>query len=451
VAGAFGLWLAGAWATFVALWPATWSDPLFFVWRLYMASRWGVLVSHGTNFFLGRVVEDPGPLFYLVVLPFRLSPLVLLALPAGLVLAALAWRRREDVRLPLMGVAFILFFTVMVSLAAKKGDRYLLPVFPVACILAAWTVMALLGRLAKGRRAWRAGYAGVVAVVLLTSVLWLRLAPHYGAYFNPLLGGGPVAERTYAFGQGEGLELAAQYLNEKEDGGELLAVTFYPPQFRYYFRGEATSLRRGDWDRTWLFADYVVFYVSQVQRQLPTEGLVEFFLGQTPERTIRLGGVDFARVYRPPLLLSGAPPGVEAAPQGWDLGEKLALRGYALGSDRAQAGETFYVTLRWAPVVQLGRDYDFELLLTGEDGGVAWQQAGAPFEGHFPTSWWRPGRAKALRYEVALPRDLAPGTYRLLARAWIPGEGSSLAPHGPTVAGWPEHLAVASVAVGAGR
>ncbi len=113
LAGAFVLWLATMYATFLALWPAAWFRPLFLTYRLYRASRWGTLVSHGSNFFLGRPVDDPGPLFYWVVLPFRLSPLVLILLLAGLVLLVVAVRAykrtRRDLRLPVVALAFVCF------------------------------------------------------------------------------------------------------------------------------------------------------------------------------------------------------------------------------------------------------------------------------------------------------------------------------------------------------
>jgi hypothetical protein len=451
VAGAFALWLAAAWGTFLLLWPATWRDPLFFLWRLYRASRWGVIVSHGSNFFLGRAVDDPGLLFYGVVLPFRLSPLVLLLLPVGLVLLVVAWKRRQEVRLPFVCLSFLLFFTVMVSLAAKKGDRYLLPVFPVADVMAAWVLLALLDKLAgrarAGARAWRIGSGLAVGLVLLVSLLWLPLAPYYGAYFNPLLGGGPVAVRAFAFGQGEGLDLAARYLNAKDNVSDLLVVTFYPEEFRYYFDGEATSLRRGDWDRTWLFADYVVFYVSQVQRQLPTAALVEFFSAQEPEYVARLGGVDFALVYRSPLLLSGRPPAVEQTLEGRRLGEELGLVGYALSADRVHPGDELYATLFWQALSQLGQDDELQVRLVGEDGQVAWQQVGPSFESYFPTSWWRPGRTMYDRYRILLGQDLVPGRYWLTISAREPGSEQALPAHGPADDRWPDSLAVGPIAV----
>jgi hypothetical protein len=449
VGRAFGLWLASAGITFWLAWPAAWANPFFFVYRTYIAARWSVVVSHGTNFFLGKVVPDPGPLFYLVVLPFRLSPLVLILLPLALLAIIFAWRRRHDIRLPVVSLAFLVFFTIMVSLAAKKGDRYLLPAFLPAAILAAWTLSTglkgLVARWHGSPRARLLAYAGAAGLVLLVSLLWLRLAPHYGAYFNPLLGGGPAAADAFAFGQGEGLEMAAAYLNSQEDAPQSLAVTFYPPQFRYYFVGDATSLRRRDWDRTWLFADYVVFYISQVQRREPTAELVEFFLAQEPEYVAGLGGVDFAQVFRPPLLLSGQPPAVVEAFQDRRLGDELSLAGLLLSDGRLSPGQELYLTLAWQPLVQMGHDYELELRLVDPQGGLLWAHSGPAFDGYFPTSWWPPGRTRYLRYRLELPAALPAGLYHLLAGARDPAGGGPLPPHGPTLEAWPDQLLVATL------
>ena len=196
----------------------------------------------------------------------------------------------------------------------------------LADVLAAWAAVELenFHLPLSAPRVSRAWCAVCAAFILASSILWLRLAPYYGAYFNPLLGGGPAAARAFTFGQGEGLDLAARYLNGKENARDLLAVSFYPQEFRYYFDGSATSLRRGDWDKTWQFADYVVFYVSQVQRKLPTAELVDLFSTQQPEYTARLGGVDFATSARRSSCRLAARRGTDAG--GCPAGRRLVGR-----------------------------------------------------------------------------------------------------------------------------
>ncbi|MFH1086740.1 MAG: glycosyltransferase family 39 protein, partial [Chloroflexota bacterium] len=63
--GAAAVWGLVAAAIVVAVWPATWRDPLQ-VLRLVEqgALRQGLNPHENLNYFLGRVVADPGPLFY---------------------------------------------------------------------------------------------------------------------------------------------------------------------------------------------------------------------------------------------------------------------------------------------------------------------------------------------------------------------------------------------------
>ena len=204
-------------------------------------------------------------------------------------------------------------YTAGMSLSAKQGDRYLVVIYPMLDILAALCLTALLSWLGLRWR-WladrRRQFVVALIAILLVALLWLPLAPYYGAYFNPLLGGGRAAVWAFPFGQGEGLDLAAEYLNLKEGAGRLRVASFYPAEFQHYFQGDAVSLRRREWSKTWLYSDYVVFYISQVQRELPDDELVNFFKDREPEYAARIGGVDFAWVYRPPQLRSGAPAAV---------------------------------------------------------------------------------------------------------------------------------------------
>jgi hypothetical protein len=152
--------------------------------------------------------------------------------------------------------------------------------------------------------------------------------------------------------------------------------------------------------------------------------------------------VDFALVYRSPVLLSGQPPAVEGRPEGAWLGDRLALTGYALGAERIEPGQALDASLIWQAVEQLGLDYEFEVRLVAEDGQVVWQQAGQPFEGRFPTSWWRPGHAMVDRYRIELPAGLAPGAYWLTVSARNPANGQALAPQGMVDGRWPDGLAI---------
>jgi hypothetical protein len=429
------LWLLTVLGVFILVWPAAWVDPVGMMWRVLRGSRWGVVTSHGFNYFLGQNIPTPGPLYYLVVVPLRLTPVALvgalLAIPvlAGYLLRL--WRpARQGGRdnrqsgdpgqhtageefLVVVGWAFVIGFLVAISVSAKKGDRYSVPIFPMLDVLAVigWGVVLrwLLRR--RGREPGDGHYVVAGIALLLLAVLWLRLAPYYGAYFNPLLGGGRMATWAFPFGQGEGLDLAASYLNRLPQSESLDVVSFYPTEFGYYFRGRAHSLRRKGWDGTWRFADYVVFYVSQVQRELPTAELVHFFREtQKPVYTARLGNVDFAWVYRSPALLSGRSP-VRSGELDQSLDERLVLVGFDLGQDKLVPGQTAELSLRWRVLRPVQANYVFRLRLVDAAGTFWVSEVGQPYDGHWPTGLWVPGKVMRTRYRVSLPRNLAGGRY----------------------------------------
>jgi hypothetical protein len=122
-----------------------------------------------------------------------------------------------------------------------------------------------------------------------------------------------------------------------------------------------------------------------------------------------------------------------------------------LGETALQPGDDLHVTLAWQALEQLGLAYDFELQLVDGAGAVVWQQAGAPFDGYFPTWWWRPGRTLYVRYRVPLRENLAPGTYRLLVRAYDAESGATLTPTAGEALDRPGYLPVTGLDIGAGN
>ncbi|HEY2990446.1 MAG TPA: glycosyltransferase family 39 protein, partial [Candidatus Binatia bacterium] len=138
-------WSGMALATWVALWPAAWIDlpgAIASVVR-YTATKVGSPHETG-NFFMGRTVDDPGPLFYLVAVALRLTPWVVVGLAAA---AYATLRRRSQPRERLIKFALALFaalFALAISLPAKKFDRYALPIFPALDILAAVGLTSIL-------------------------------------------------------------------------------------------------------------------------------------------------------------------------------------------------------------------------------------------------------------------------------------------------------------------
>jgi len=291
----FVLWCLGAGLAVMLLWPAVWASPLGTVTGvLQTAFGYAAEQSESASFFLGRQVEDAGPLFYPIALAFRSTPLVWLGLLALLVTALWSLLRAAEPEAGQEGgagfeartlLSYGLLFAVLMTMASKKFDRYMLPVMMSLDILAALGLAALAQRL-KPRRVW-----GLVAVALLLQsafVLWHH--PYYLAYYNPLVGGIAAAQRTLPLGWGDGMNLAADYMNGKDDAEQLIVATGGMPGFAPLFQGQVQPFT----ERGLATSDYAIVYVSDVQQQSEA---ARRFAGSEPEAVLQVRGVDYVWIY----------------------------------------------------------------------------------------------------------------------------------------------------------
>jgi hypothetical protein len=296
-------WGGIAAVVYVALWPALWSDPFG---RLRDVAEF-VRASGGSphergNFFLGQPVEDPGPLYYPVMLAFRLGPIALfglLALPLAFVLA----RRRGHAPpaaspAPVLWLlAYVLLFVLMMTLGAKKLDRYMLPAIVVLHLLAG------VGLWSLARQLRPAGTIAIAALLLIQAGLLWRSHPYPVAAYNPLLGGIAGAREAILVGWGEGLEQVAAYLNARPNAGRLTATVHYVNVLRPLFNGQSINIAPYQVEGPGIGrpgVDYFVIYVNAAQRQtIPPLAELAIEAGP-PEFTAFVHGEAYAWLYRAP-------------------------------------------------------------------------------------------------------------------------------------------------------
>jgi 4-amino-4-deoxy-L-arabinose transferase-like glycosyltransferase len=319
LAGDVLLWAAVLAVTYMALWPAIWVwGPVNILGRVAEFTRetGGQPHEQGT-FFWGRQTADPGPLFYPVALAFRLAPLTLF----GALLVPICWRR-IDGRQRLLALALAAYacgFLLMMTLGAKKLDRYILPMVPALGVLAALGLAAGYGWL-RDRMVAAAGAApatmvpwkGTAAALVVVLAIWPAAAtyPYYLSYYNPLLGGGPAAQRTVMVGNGEGLDQVADWLNSRPNAADLWVVSHSFDILQALIVGSGEALR----DRVPSNADYVVLYRFQIQIGHSPRVLDEYLNRHTPEHVVWINGVEYARIYRGPhQAATGARPLNESA------------------------------------------------------------------------------------------------------------------------------------------
>lgn len=437
-------WTVVAGLVFVLCWPAMWVNPLGSLRGIVTAAEEYAVGGHvNANFFLGRVVDDdPGLLFYPVALLWRLTPVVVIG--TLLALLTLPWWRRERpgwlapvAALALWSVAFLAFM----STGAKKFDRYLLPIHPAFAIMAAVGLSALLRQFGGWlqRQRWltwaHLSGAGLVVAVLAQAAWALPLAPYYIDFYSPLLGGPRVAQRQIFFGWGEGLDEAARYLAAKPDATSLRVAAWYGDgPFDYFFPGPVRLLTTSSTIAnvlTWLSTDYIVIYSNQVQRQLPSPELIQYFQSVSPEYVVERQGVPYAWVYRttdvpPPQFLYN-----ERFRQA-DFGGLIRVLATRLDREVLSPGETLGLTVYLQALAPMERNYNVSVRVVGPDGAMVAQHDGWPWG--FPTSKWVVRDVLPDGHQLALPTDLAPGAYQLHYLIYDP---ETLAPLPITQAGAP--------------
>ncbi len=334
------------------LWPALWVEP-----RATLSRVWGLRTAYGGgehelgSYWLGKPVSEPGMLFYAATLALRTTP----ATSIGLLLALVASFPRRDIaasdrRTGWALLAFVLWFGVVLTLGAKKFDRYLLPIFPAVDLLAAWGwVIALRWAAARLRArggAWRPLAASIApwgsAALLVGIQAWAALAarPSYLTAYNPLAGGIRAAVRILPVGWGEGLAEAAAYLNDQPGARAGHVAAWYGKNvFGAFYRGTSFDLYYDTPAATDLYThdvDWVVTYINQEQRGL-VDPSVRAQLG-APLHTVVQDGVTLASVYAWPKPFAHTTDQL--------IGEGLQLLGWRVG-DHDRAAGTLPVTLYW--------------------------------------------------------------------------------------------------------
>ena len=284
------------------------------VWLVFERVNWAVTTPHEVeHFFLGKVVYDPGWLFYPLVLTIKSTPLML---PLAIVGCILLWKQRKNTeetaqhfKTGLALVAGIVLFTVCLSATSKKFIRYLLPTFLMLEILAAigfvegikWGYNALCSRLGSAQTAKYKTTLTVLACVvffLLQVMPVLARHPYYGTYYN-LCWRVTDITKIITVGDASGMDIAANYLNQKTNPHRIvvqvspLSTHFLRRYFQGRIYGTGSSLTGNP------KTDYEVVYIrdSQIGRG-PQTGTLNGEL----EAVVTLNGIDHVWIYRIPKV-----------------------------------------------------------------------------------------------------------------------------------------------------
>ena len=297
------IWGLSATAIFFLLYPAMWVAPIKTILRMRTTAENFSETAHAVNFFNGSNARDPGPLFYPAVLAFRSSPVLWLGLITGVILLVGA-RTEEEKRLRSIALiygVFALVFIGVITLGAKKLDRYVLPALEALVIGGALGCAFVLKKLSErpstaptrgsaqdARRAWILNSA-VAALLIISALQFVPVWPLTLRAYNLALGGYASAKSMLPVGGGESAAVG-RALNDPAFAGQTIAASDIVGTAPFDAGGLAPLTDAG-----LTGADYFVLTASDFQL---TPDDAQHWAGKLPPvLTVTVQGTPFAWLY----------------------------------------------------------------------------------------------------------------------------------------------------------
>ncbi len=308
----FTIWLIILALVFLVLWPALlWvPNPEGNVLLLKRDIGQAALTPH-------HMVEDYtlNAWHYPAALLARSTPvnLTLSTTAVVIAIASLVRTRRisQDDKFLWLIAAYCLFFVVMMTLGAKKGDRYIMPVFPALDLLAAIGLGKVLGYITAARR--KIAFAARVAIAAYMLFVVYSYHPYAIAYSNPLF----PENLSQELGWGEGLEQVGAWLSQLQT--DALVASWYPEELAAYTSAKVAHINAHEQGQV----GYVVLYRNMFGRAVdhPANDFIdEYYKKKEPVKVFYVAGREYAWVYAKPVyryvtgeLLPGQAVGQEVA------------------------------------------------------------------------------------------------------------------------------------------
>ena len=405
------IWLLVMVAIQFLLLPALWDSPIAVYQTIVNTILHETEEVLPNTFFLGFYKQAHGQAFYPVALFYRLNPVVF----GGLLLGGWFGLRRKwsagwwQRPLPWLAIIWPVFFIIVLSLATKKYDRYLLPAVPMLLLLS----VAGWGMLIKNRPPWRRnvtiGSLAVALIYLGTAVPYLLNA------YNPVADLLMPTEKVMPMGWGEAVSASAQWLAEQPDADGKTAVAGIAPAFASFFPGKTEVSNSQNRQR----ADYAIETLAGYQA-------IDFRIVPIPGRqyrlvhTIHYDGQDQAWIYANDNPVQSD---ILWQPQTAQFGDAIQL----LAAATAVQDDQLDVLVRWQLAQSVNGRFNVQIRLLDEYGQL-WSQLEMPLlnEVYFYPGHWQPDEQPIFSYPLPLPPGLPPANYRVELSLFAAETGAQL-------------------------
>ena len=308
----------------------------------------------------------------------------------------------------------------------------------------------------------------VVSGLLLQAVLVLPRHPYYDTYFNTLAGGAQAGVAAISTQwQGEGLDIAAQRLNQLPDAAHQVVGSHKTVAFQQYFIGQTVGVDEP--------ADWYVLGINNVLKAMDREEdqVVDFYRRRRAWDTVDFDGIPYAWIYRAatgpqtptaftfqcearsiqtPSPVGGATDSAEnrhpSAENKHPFDSGIQLVGYDIAPPQTSGqdspsdacsphhpSQTLQLQLYWQAREPQKENYTVfvHMISCGKNGGgqLVTQQDNQPVRGTRPTSTWEPGTVITDPYDLSIPKSTPPGEYALTVGLYRWQDGSRLSVYDP--------------------
>jgi len=116
-------------------------------------------------------------------------------------------------------------------------------------------------------------------------------------------------------------------------------------------------------------------------------------------------------------------------PTNINYGDKILFLGYDINKNQVRRGEVFHITYYWEGLKRVDKDYKIFVHFKSKDS--IFQHDHKPLEGRYykgsyKTNEWPEEEKVKEDYEISVPENLAPGTYKITIGVWDPKSGKRL-------------------------
>ncbi len=279
-------------AVFFILWPAMWVDPIASVQSYIFDGIAGVGLEEGHgHIWFGEVTQDPGSLFYPVVLIGRYSFILFSLSIIGV--GYLFWKKKIDLSFlkkregfVYLSLLYMICFLLMITLTSKKLDRYSIPITFSMAVISGYYLVEVLKRKALAYL--------LVFFILSRIVLLYGFHPNYLAYYSPLIGGAENGKNIIEPKWLIGYDKVAAYFNEKQkESSDPLKVAIADFDYLRPFADFEVLNIKNKVER-----DKADFFVLPVYRQERNDFYEKGYTLQEEEDRIVIVGVDYYVIYK---------------------------------------------------------------------------------------------------------------------------------------------------------